>query len=524
MTAREGAAPRVEGRRTTRLVYVVIALVFAGKFLGFLRLQQIALRFGSTAMADALLLAMNLFLVGDIIFISGSLVPVMLPRFIQARERRSDHAAMEEYARVARAALAVALVLGLALAFFIEPVAAVLAPGLDGEGVAYLARYSRILAPLPVVMAAMAFGTALNRIYPRGAVFAVNPVIINGASLAALLLGAMAAWPRARLSDGFLTAIVIATAVGAALQWAVVRSQARRRFARAAFGGRRAGSGRSRSGFVRAWLPLLGAVLVQHANVYVDMAFASIWGEGGVAILGYAERVSQVGVSIIVTSAFVVLEPMWAASMAREAAASMSRISRDIRSVLLLVAPVAATLVLAPDGVIRWIYGWGGALTQDATALVARTAGLYGLSILPLALSLAFARLLTIAGRTGALAVTNAALVAVNFVLDYLLLPRFGLEGIALATSAVAALQAALYYRALRRAGWHGAVGRTAEVARLALPLALCAIPPAIAGAMLGGGLVAAPVAFAGSALVLLASEGPSTFADLFGRSRRAES
>ena len=487
------AASPALSRLSTRIA-VIMALALLGKLVGFLRFQQIALAFGSSRYADALVLAMQTFFLWDIVVVGGSVLPTLLPRYVERQARASQADALDYYLHVVLTLVGLGLVVGIAPAVGASALVAVLAPGFDHLTRDLFVHYAWFLAGLPLAMAALGGVSMLNRVHGSGLVYAANPVLINGLSLAALVIAHQSALSPVRTAESFLAGLLVATVVCVGLQWWATPSAIRRAIsARLRHIWRALGrdvAAAERRAFWLATLPLVGAVGVQQANIYVDFMFASTTDAGGVAVLGYAERIANIILALTVGASFVILEPIWArAVVASPTAAARRRIGPDIRSILALTAPLVVILVVAPELVVGLIYG-DESFDPAVLATLAAATRCYAAAVLGLGLALVLARLLVIVRRPRPIIAINLVLVPINAGLNAVLIGPLGLPGIALATALTATLQALAYLLVLHHAGWRGLLGGPRGVAELVL-----VVGAATAAAVLLGRLPLSPFA-----------------------------
>ncbi len=178
---------------------------------------------------------------------------------------------------------------------------------------------------------------------------------------------------------------------------------------------------------------------------YTDLVMLGLFMESGdVGVYRVAAQAATV-VAFGLNAMNMVVAPRFARLYAGGHAAQLQwTVTFSARIILLLTLPVAAGLALFADPVIRLVFGTG--YTAGSTALAILAAGQLANALFG---SVAF--LLNMTGHERDTARGLAAAVALNIVLNLLLIPVFGLEGAAVATSVTLVLWNLLLWRAVRR-------------------------------------------------------------------------
>lgn len=197
--------------------------------------------------------------------------------------------------------------------------------------------------------------------------------------------------------------------------------------------------------WVRSAIPLAlvaGMHLIHHHTDIVMLGLFMASGDvGAYRVAAQAATVVALGLNAM----NMVVAPRFARLHASGDAGHLKwLVTFSARIILLLTLPVAACLALFGEPVIRVVFGDG--YTTGSAALAILAAGQLCNAAFG---SVAF--LLNMTGHERDTARGLAAAVAVNVVLNLLLIPAFGLEGAALATSVTLGLWNVLLWRAVRR-------------------------------------------------------------------------
>lgn len=458
--------------RSLTILLVLLVNIF-GKFLGFLRVQQIAVVMGATGAADALLLCLQLFSVWEVAFVSGGIATVLMPELV----RRSAAGSMLKFSIIsARFVLATEV---LSIAFSLVIIAAcfmigeVIAPGFD-QGTRKLFGASVLIYSLyPVAITVMILFATMQRSLGRFVLYAVNPILINLSALITLWIGKYAGGSQEDLVKAYLLAITAATLLMATVNFALLPVKVRFstiRFWTKATGVLRhitASTVRSiRSTAVAG--PLVIVTALQSTTALITSSMASRMGEGGIAAYGYADRLSMIIYSVIIGGIFVVIEPAWARVLAvmdrREA---LRRIENDTLLMLLAVLPFVWVVVYAGRDVAGLIYSGMKAEEGGELILVARIAAYCSIGMLVLTLSHAFSRIIIISGHAQKMMLPNVAVLVAAIPVNLACAAWLGLPGIGLAYAILMIIQAIGYGRVLVTAGLGLAFFRPASLTKL---------------------------------------------------------
>jgi peptidoglycan biosynthesis protein MviN/MurJ (putative lipid II flippase) len=461
----------------TRLALVfVVSLV--GKLLGFVRVQQIAMLLGFTIVADALLLTLQVTSLWDVVFLSGGVGAVALPRLVVLRSRGAHHQVPVLVGRLTATTSAYAITFGLCLALFANAVARVLAPGFDEKAQSLFAWLCVLSAALPLAMNMLVMIATINRIYQRPVLFSVNPIVINGVSLAALWLAARLGSTPFRTAEAFVIAISVSSLAMTIAQALALPAHMRKLLVGSFL--------RTFLSFSRlAWfdvhvrrvllaaVPVIAAVLLQSMLVLVNYSLASTVGPGAVATLGYAERLANVVFSVLVGALFVVLEPHWADRLWRSREGLRdSTIADDLLGVMFSCLPFVAILAYAAPEVSTIVYRVDVHQDRLAELQLGRLAGWFGVALLPMTLAFSLSRVLIAVNRTKQLLIGNAALMLLYPVLGYALLKIGGLPGLGIAFAVLMLLQSMWYGLVIARTGRLGDVCTPASAGALIIGIA----------------------------------------------------
>ncbi|MGE5303279.1 MAG: murein biosynthesis integral membrane protein MurJ, partial [Alphaproteobacteria bacterium] len=436
---------------------VISLAVMASRVLGLVRDQVFAILFGAGLQYDAFLTAFRIPNLLRDLFAEGALSAAFVTTFTQVLETKGEREAFQLSNRVATALIIVLGIVCIIGWIFAPAIVNLLAPGFfDVAGKAELTIHlTRIMIPFLLLIALAAKAMGILNARNNYGVPAIAPVFFNlGSILGGLFLG-FSAGPLLGLSP--IEGMAFGTLVGGFLQFAVQWPSLRR----AGFRYRPMLS-LSDPG-VQQIMRLMGPAVIGTAavqiNVFVNTNFASSIIDpatgavlnGPVSWLSYAFRFMQFPIGVFGVAVATATLPPLSRSIAREDyTAFRQTLAHGLALVFLLCIPSAVGLAVLGRPIVALIFEHGRFTSfdtlQTANALAAYAIGLAGYAAVKV-LSPAFYALND--ARTPML--ISLGSIAVNYVMNSVLVGPFGHVGLAFSTSTVALVNALLLAIFMRR-------------------------------------------------------------------------
>lgn len=474
---RDPARPNV-----ARNAGIISLAVMASRVLGLVRDQVFAILFGAGLQYDAFLTAFRIPNLLRDLFAEGALSAAFVTTFTQVLETQGEEEAFRLSNRVATALMIVLSIVCVWGWIFAPSIVDLLAPGFFAvPGKADLTIHlTRIMIPflLLIALAAKAMGI-LNARHIFG-VPAIAPVFFNlGSIIGGLFLG-FTVGPALGLTP--IEGMAFGTLVGGFLQFAVQWPSLRR----AGFRYRPMLS-LSDPG-VRQIMRLMGPAIIGTAavqvNVFVNTNFASsiidsatgTVANGPVSWLSYAFRFMQFPIGVFGVAVATATLPPLSRSIAREDYNEFRQtLAHGLALVFLLCIPSAVGLAVLGRPIVALIFEHGRFSALDTletgNALAAYSVGLAGYAAVKV-LSPAFYALND--ARTPML--ISLGSIAVNYVMNSMLVGPFGHVGLAFSTSTVALvnffLLAIFMRRRLGRLEGHRLGSTVLRICLASLPMA----------------------------------------------------
>ncbi|MGE0706412.1 MAG: murein biosynthesis integral membrane protein MurJ [Planctomycetota bacterium] len=484
----DAPAPAVARRSPFAAVRSLAGLTLGSRVLGLAREVMMAAALGTGLVADAFFLAWMLPNLFRRLFGEGAFAAALVPVFVEAREGGDpDGARRLVSAAVCRLALGLCLLVlgGEALCWWLgsgagqDLLAGWLSPAAALKAAAVL-DLARLLLPYVVLICvAGLLGGALNAL-DRFSIPALAPSVFNGVWIVALLVGTRL-FPDALSRVRFLAVSLVAGGVVQLLMHT-------RAMARAGVPLQpllRAEPERLRRVQTLFCSLALGLALFQ-LNAFLDglIAYAFV-SEGGVSALYYGNRLVQLPIGVLGVALATAVFPELTRLAKRGDDAGMWRVlDRGVALGAFVALPAAAGLAVLAEPLVRVLFQ-RGAFDAESAARTARVVLLLAPAVVAACVTPVITRAFYAEEEVSTPVRTGALCVALNLVLNLLLVGPMGEAGLALATStsqcANLALQALLYRR--RRVA-RGDAPRTLQTALSVLGCAALSAAMALATAL----------------------------------------
>ncbi len=185
----------------------------------------------------------------------------------------------------------------------------------------------------------------------------------------------------------------------------------------------------------RQYGPVLLSGLVASGGLLVDQSMAAMLPAGSVSALAYANRFVSVVITLLAGAVSSAVVPHFSRMVARRDWAGCRDTLRTwVRLTALVSTPIALALIAGAHLLIRLAFQHGAFGARD-TALVTPVLAMYAIQIPFFVSSRVFYRFLVSMRRTDLIFYCGALNLALDIVLNLILMHWFGVAGIALATS-----------------------------------------------------------------------------------------
>jgi putative peptidoglycan lipid II flippase len=460
-------------------------LTMVSRVLGFAREMLMARVMGASAAADAFFVAFRLPNTFRRLFGEGAFSAGFVPLFSQRLHGEGDGA--EEARRFSEEVLAVflpTLILFTLLFEIIMPLFVAAISGYEGEKLGLATFLTRITFPYLILISLVSLFSGILNSLARFTAAAFAPALLNLSMLVALILvrdgGAVTA-----------TALAIGVTMGGVLQLGLLIAACRRAGISLKLRRPRVTPGVRQ--FVRVVVPATLGAGVYQISAFIDTFFLARIGTGAMSYFNYADRLNQLPLGVIGAALGTAILPQVSRHVGANEPAEAARVQGEAADLaMLLCLPAAAALCVAAGPLIDALFQGGEFSHSDArvTALV--------LSIIVLGLpAYVLVKVLTpgfYARQDTATPVKTAGVVLLaNIALNFLLIPPFGIAGLAAAIAIASWLNCIILYVILHRRGhfrieaWLASRVARQLLAGAAMVAALIAVRMVLGGWFTGG-------------------------------------
>jgi putative peptidoglycan lipid II flippase len=423
-------------RRIFAASLVVGALGALGSLIALVKELVVARQFGRGDEIDAFLIAF-LLPAFAINVVAASLNTALVPTVVQVSLRDGEEAGARLFSSAVVTAAGLLVAVSVLLAALFPLLLPILASNFDPDKRALtLALFHAVLPAVTISGIATVWAGMLNA-RQRFAAAAVAPLLVPALTIVFLLLGS-----RALGAFALATGTVAGMFAQCALLAAALRKQGLPVFPRWH------GLSDPLRQVVGQYLPMVAGAMLMSGAVLVDQAMAAMLDPGSVAALGYGSKLVAAAVTLGSQALGTAVLPHFSQMVAsgdhsglRHSLATWTRI------VVVVSAAATVALMLLSEPLIRVMFE-RGAFTSEDTRVVSEVQTLYALQIPFHVLGMLYVRVISAFRQNRVLLWGATISLPLNAILNYVLMWRLGVAGIAVSTSIVYAVSCAFL-------GWH---------------------------------------------------------------------
>ena len=183
----------------------------------------------------------------------------------------------------------------------------------------------------------------------------------------------------------------------------------------------------------RLSIPLLMGSVVYHINGMVDKVLATPLPTGSIAALNYSSRIVGTYESLIMAGFVTLLFPTLSHFAQTEQVRFRRTMDRSMRVIVDILVPSVVGLVILAEPVVTVIYR-RGAFDLHALAQTSSLLRIYGIGLLSIGANALYVKGFYANQETKKPMLIGVTSVALNILLDFLLVGRYGVQGLAVAT------------------------------------------------------------------------------------------
>jgi putative peptidoglycan lipid II flippase len=448
---------------------IITVASILSKVLGFFRETALAGVFGATTATDAYLVAT---IIPWMLFsvVGTALSTTLIPVFTQRVHDEGEEAGQRFINTLVNFILLFCLVMVIVGAFGAPWIVKIVARGFQGEAVNLTITLTRLLPPMMVFLALTAVLTGYLQAEERFTWPALVGIPFNVIMILAIIISGK--------SFGII-GVAVGSVLATASQILIMLPGLKR--------------AKYRYRLVIDWkdpgfhqvgkliVPILLATGAGQIGLIVDRMLASGLAEGSISALNFGARLTQLPLGIFVMAVTTVLYPTFSQLAADNNMHGLRRaMVAGVRASIFLTIPMAVGLIVLRDPIVRVLFE-RGAFDPQATEMTAYAVFFFSLGLLPMALREVISRVYFAMQDTFTPMMLGIAAVAVNIILNFILVGPLAHGGLALATSIASLVAVIILFAVLRRrVGGLGGLEMWDSFWRVSL-----------ASAVMGGGVVA---------------------------------
>lgn len=434
-----------------KAAWIIAVVTIVSKLIGFIRDIIIAKYYGASLVSDAYYYAyqipsLSLILLGGVGGPFHSATVAVFSKFIPNLKEKPKVEVNKLYSTFMTATTIFFLVLSIIMIFFSKQIMGLIISSGSTEMITLAAEHLKIMTPLLVIGGIVGIYYGLLIIYKQFMMPNLSPIIMS-ATIIAIVMSVP--------SDQKGYALAWATTIGAILQLIIQYPNIRK------------------IGF--KWKPnfhffnnpnfreinelLFPAVLsstVGQVHIYVDMFFTSSISEGAWTCIGYANRVFQFPVGILVTAFLVPLFPIFSRLVAdKDLEGIKTYFNKGVGVLFFVGIPIIIGILTVGYDAVKLVFE-RGAFDNTATFMVTEALWFLSISILPYVFRDSITRVYYSFNDSKTPFIVAFSSIVLKFLLNIIFISKMGMGigGITLSTSLVtlfnAVILGALIYKKIR--------------------------------------------------------------------------
>lgn len=417
-----------------KAAWIIAVVTIVSKLIGFVRDIIIANYYGAAMVSDAYYYAyqipsLSLILLGGVGGPFHSATVAIFSKLIPSLQDKPSEHVNKLYSTFMTATIIFFIALSVIMFIFPRQIMGLIISGGSPDMINLAATHLKIMTPLLVIGGIVGIYYGILIIYRQFMLPNLSPIIMSLA-----IIGVVIAAP----SDQKGYALAWATTIGAVLQLVIqypnIRKLGYRLKPNFAF--------TNNLEFKEICELLFPAVLsstVGQIHIYVDMFFTSSISEGAWTAIGYANRVFQFPVGILVTAFLVPLFPIFAKLVAdKDYNGIKNYFNKGVGVLFFGAIPIIIGILVVGMDAVRLVFE-RGLFDEKATFMVTEALWFLSVSIIPYVFRDSITRVYYSFNDSKTPFVVAFSSIVLKLVLNYVLISRmhFGIGGITLSTSLV---------------------------------------------------------------------------------------
>ncbi len=434
-----GEVKREEGQGLFKAAGWIAVIILLSKIAGFLRDVVIANYYGAGIISDAYFYAYQipalvLIILGGVGGPFHSATVAVFSKLIKDFSKKPDESVKKLFNTFETFSIILFLILALLCFFFPNEIMKLIIGGGNVELLQYASNLLRIMSPVILIGAVIGLYYGILVTYKRFLLPNISPSMLSIGIIIVLLF-------TKGDNTGFYLAI--GTLLGAILQW-VLQTNAIKKLG---YGFKPCFDFFENKNFneiLELLFPAFLSSTIGQLGVYIDMFFSSSLKEGAWTAFGYANRIFQFPVGMLLTAILVPLFPLFSKLVANNDKEGIRHYYKKGVGTLIYAGSLLMTMlfVMGKDAIRLALQR--GAFNDDATVLVSEILFFISLSIIPYVVRDSATRLFYSFNDSKTPFIIATSCIIVKILLNMSLVNLMGINGIALSTSLVTLFNATM--------------------------------------------------------------------------------
>ncbi len=409
------------------------------KALGFIREVLIADKFGSGMETDTYFVAMtaSVIIVGTL---GSALNTTLIPIFTEIGERYGRKGKLKYLNNVTNLTLIITSIIILLGYVFSPLVIKILAKGFEGDQFELAVSLNRVGLPIALFLG---LTNVFSGLLHSSKIF--GPPAISGLPYNFVFIIFLLFFAK----DASIFTLMVVTVIAATMQFLILMPAVRH------MGYRYRPRLNLNDQYLRRAMtlvfPVLLGSLVQQINIIIDKTIASDLVSGSISALTYASRINEMVIAVFIMAITTVIFPMLSQAFSQD---NMQRVKeilgQGINIILIITVPATVGIVLLAEPLV-YLFFERGAFDTIATYMTSQALIFYSLGLVGSSLRLMLNKVYYSFQDTLTPMKNGVIAVALNLILNLILVQYMGHSGLALATSISATATTILLFISLRK-------------------------------------------------------------------------
>ncbi len=422
-------------------VFTVSSLTIVSRVVGVFRESLLSYFLGACAEMDAFLVAFKFPRFFRVCFEESGFQSVFVPYFVEYTEKGKIKAASIFASRAINLMFWCTLLLVIIVLLFTDKFILAFAPGFasDAEKFKFALDFTRITFPSVIMLALSSVCIAVLVSYKKFFQYAIIPILINIVLICSIVTFRDVCSTGYRIAYGVLVASTVQFAV--VFYFVVTKTKIR------LFPILRMRIGSRFKKVLKKMMPIVLSASLAQLNVFIDTCFGSYLPSGAITFIYFADRFNQLPLAIFGASMAAVLLPEISIAIVRKDNKYIAEMNKTlIVNVMRLVLPVVVLLSMHAYLLVGMLYGHGKFSSNciEKTALVLQ---LFATGLPAYIMGKIFFAILFARKDVKTPVIAGIVSVTCNAILNFLLIRKYGVNGIALSTSIAGFVSACILYR-----------------------------------------------------------------------------